>query len=596
MAGKVTKLLIACIMLLSLVSGVSFSSASTVEPRPIDREATATGTGGAAASLDPRATEVAIEILRKGGNAIDATIGAAAMLGLVRPYDGSIGGDGYMTIYLADERRTVTIDSRSMSPAKFDVQSFRKLTTRQGRAQSIGVPGLVRGWELALNEFGTMDFSKVLAPAIAEAEGGFLVDQAYRDRTSSNRTKFLDFTSSREYYLTEDLGVPEVGDIVYNPDLAKTYRMIAEGGADAFYKGPIAEAIVAEVTNPSVAEGRNPDVRPSTMDLEDLASYSALLREPTRHRYRGYEIVGVGGSSTGGATVGEMLNIMQGLEANSHEDVWHNYIEASRLAFADRATYIGTSPNWEGAVRVADAPLDGVLSKPFAAHRRQLIGYDAIQGAVPHGDPFAYDRNKSGSADLSKYPGEDPPYTSTTHLTVSDRHGNVVSYTFTIVSIGGSGISVPGYGFLLNDVLIGSVPPPDPGELGGRPYSNTAPTIVFKGQRPVMALGGPGSAQIIAAVSQILVRHIDLGMDLKEALAAPRLSSTSPGLTTSAERAFFEAEPDLFEALRNRGHQFSEIGTISNANGIQFFKDGRVEAVAEPVRLGGGAAAVENPE
>jgi gamma-glutamyltranspeptidase / glutathione hydrolase len=449
-------------------------------PRHPDKHATATGFGGAVASLDPHGSQAGLEILRRGGNAVDAAVAAAAMLGVTRPYDGSIGGGGFMVVYSADTGEVTTIDARETAPAAMEPDAFIDPATgqpipfleRRVSGLGVGVPGLVRGWEVALEEFGTMPLHRLLQPAITVAQRGFTADEEYARRTEQNLDIFRDFTSTTDTFLV-DGAAPEAGSTVRNRDLAHTYKLLARQGADVFYEGEIAEAIVAAVTDPPLAPGTERNVRPGDMALDDLADYRAPLREPTEVSYRGFEVFGMGPPSSGGSTVGEALNILEGFDLGGvpREEALHLYIEATALAFADRGAYLGDSD-------FIDVPLQGLLSKEFAAERRALIGEDALSKPVPAGDPFPFDEGAGSAATTTAAADEG----STTHVTVADRQGNVVSYTFTIEQIGGSGITVPGYGFLLNNELTDfetQTGLPNSPEGGKRPRSSMSPTIVL---------------------------------------------------------------------------------------------------------------------
>ncbi|HLT85087.1 MAG TPA: gamma-glutamyltransferase, partial [Phototrophicaceae bacterium] len=561
-------------------------------PQEYDKEATATGYDGAVASLDPYASLAGLEVLREGGNAVDAAVAASAALGVTRPYDGSIGGGGFFVLYSADTGEVTTIDSREEAWAAMEPDVFLEdgepipFGERRVSGLSQGVPGLVRGWELALSEYGTKSLAEVLEPAVRVAEDGFVVDAQYESRTADNLEIFQDFTSSTETFLV-DGEAPAEGTVITNEELADTYRLLGEEGADVFYEGEIAEAIVATNTNPPLADGAERPVRPGEMTLADLAGYEALEQEPTVVDYRGLEVYGMAPPSSGGSTVGEALNILEGfdLAGMAEEEVLHHMAESSALAFADRNAYVGDEA-------FLDVPLTGLLSQGFADERRELVGPEAQARPVPAGDPWPYDDGEGAAASAGSAEG----HGSTTHLTVADRWGNVVSYTFTIEQIGGSGIAVPGYGFLLNNQLTDFEPDPEhpanAPEGGKRPRSSMAPTIVLDDGAPVAAFGSPGGSTIITTVLQVAINHLDLGMSLPEAIAAPRLSSRN-GAASEAEAAI--AGTALGEALRARGHTVTEVGTLGNVTGIAFLPDGRLQAAAEPERSGGGSAMVVRP-
>jgi gamma-glutamyltranspeptidase/glutathione hydrolase len=452
---------------------------------------------------------------------------------------------------------------------------------------SVGVPGTVRGWHEALQRYGTMSFKQVLAPAIEVATKGFPVSETFHKLTAENEGKFQLFTSTSRLYLRNGKAVP-AGSTLKNPDMAKAYREIAARGYKAFYEGPMAQAIVGAVNRPPLAKGA--DVRPGTMSMADLANYEARIRQPVRSTYRGYDIYGMPLPSSGGIAVAEALNILEGYDLKSmpRPNVEHLYLEASRLAFADRNAYLA-DPEY------VDSPIEGMLSKQFAAQRRSLIRPDKAAAVVPAGDAFLYENDQSfplrPQQNLIMREG-----THTTHLTVSDKEGNVVAYTFTIESWGGSGIVVPGYGFLLNNEMTDfdfTGPAPNIPEAGKRPRSSMAPTIVMKDGKPAFTIGSPGGATIITTVLQTIVNYVDLGMSMDKAIDAPRLSQRN-ARETSVEPGF--AGTPQARGLENFGHKWEaspapeEIGA---ANAIVFNPDGTVTAVSEGHRHGTGAALVQ---
>jgi gamma-glutamyltranspeptidase/glutathione hydrolase len=586
-------MLLALLALLTVAAVLQTGEPAVAAPPTPSGQPTAIGTGGAAASVDPLATTTAIDVLRRGGTAVDAAVAAAAVLGVVEPFSCGVGGGGFMTIYRASDGGVFSLDGRETAPQAFRPDSFIDPATglpipfAEGVTSGlgVGVPGTPRLWEEALARFGRMPLAAALAPAIAIARAGFEVDQTFHDQVASNLARFSDFTSTRELYGA----APAVGSIFRNPDLARTYQTLAAHGMDAFYSGPLAAAIVQTVQHPPLVPGVRRNVRPGLMTAADLAAYEVIPRAPTEIGYRGHQVFGMGPPSSGGSTVGEALNILEGfdLAGAPRELTLHRMLEASKLSFADRNVYLGDPAFF-------DVPLTGLLSDDYAAVRRALIGPTALPVPVAAGDPRPFDAGAWASAALFA----DTESPSTTHLTVSDRFGNVVSYTFTIEQIGGSGIVVPSYGFLLNNELtdfnfVPTVPAGANDPAGGkRPRSSMAPTIVLRGGAPVVALGSPGGATIITTVLQLLVERLDLGKTLPEAIATPRLSQRNT-MTTQAEPAFFGTPEEA--ALRARGQVFSSVPEIGAATGIEFLPGGLVRAAAEPVRRGGGSAMVEEP-
>ncbi len=574
---------------------------AVAQPKPAEppKAATAIGTGGAAATVDATATRAATAALRRGANAVDAAIVAAAVLGVTEPYSCGIGGGGFMTLYRAATGRVTTIDSRETAPAAFRPTSLLDPTTGEPldfdetvtSGLGVGVPGTVRGWEEALRRYGTWPLRRALRPAIGVARDGFPVDETFHAQTEDNAERFANFGSTRALYLTKGGKARPVGSVQRNRDLAATYRRLAAGGAKAFYEGRMARDVVATARRPPVRRGASATIRPGVMATGDLSDYQARVRRPAGVGYRGLDVYGMAPPSSGGSTVGETLNILEGyadLGSVPRERALHRYLAASAMAYADRGAYLGDPEFF-------DVPLKGLLSDGFAAERRALIGEQAPSLPQPPGDPFAENGDPSPSNNAPPASVTSARSGSTTHLTISDREGNVVSYTFTIEQTGGSGMVVPGRGFLLNNELTdfefepGKPNSPEPGK---RPRSSIAPTIVLERGRPVLALGSPGGATIVTTVLQVLLERLDLGRSLPEAIAAPRVSNRN-GATTEAEPAFLRT-PEA-AALTGRGWKLGEPAAgpeIGAVTAIEFLRRGRTRAAAEPERRGGGAAAV----
>ena len=555
----------------------------------------ATGDRGAAATVDEAATRAAIRALRDGGNAVDASVAAAGVLGVTEPFSAGIGGGGFMVIYRASDRRVTTIDHRERSPLSMRADAFmengKPLPFNDARYSglSVGVPGTVRGWDLALRRYGTWTLGQALQPGVEVARRGFEVDQTFFDQIQGNKAYFDDVISTRAHYLDRDGTPRDVGTTFRNRRLAHTYRVIGRHGPQAFYRGRIAEAMVRAVAQPPIAEGVEHTWRPGQMTLEDLRRYRARERAATRVGYRDYDVYGMGPPSSGGTTVGEALNILEGfdLRGGTRVDALHRFIEASRLAFADRNAYLADPFFF-------DVPVRGLLSDSFAAERRTLIGPAATNAAVAPGDPYDDQGDvapaKAASASIER--GR-----STTHLVVSDRDGNVVSYTFTIESTGGNGVVVPKYGFLLNNELTDfnyeSATHPNRVQGGKRPRSSMAPTIVLRDGRPVLAVGSPGGSTIITTVLQILLDRLELQTPLPQAIAAPRATQRN-GPATSAEPGFISSPEGQALAAAPYGHRLTTISPpeIGAATALEFRRRGRVLAAAEPTRRGGGSAMV----
>ena len=562
---------------------------------------TSTGTGGAAATVDTLASQAALTILRRGGNAVDAAIAAAAVLGVTEPFSCGIGGGGFLVFYEAPKRpgwhpHVFTLDHRERAPAAMRPDSMmeggRPLPFNDARYSglSVGVPGTVRGWTEALRRYGSrkITLAQALAPAIRVARNGFAVDQTFVEQTQGNLDYFNDVPATASLFLDADGTPRDVGSTFRNPELARTYELIARRGAAAFYTGELAEALARTVTAPPVAPTANHTWRPGVMTTADLRTYVAPQRAPTRVRYRGLDVFGMGPPSSGGSTVGEALNILEGyqLAGMTRERALHYFLEASRFSFADRGAYLA-DPDF------VNVPLRGLLSKQFADVRRGLIGETAARSPVAPGDPAPFQPRLASRGEASV---TSTRAGTTTHLTVADAKGNAVSYTFTIESTGGAGLVVPGYGFLLNNELtdfnFDSTTHPNRIEGNKRPRSSMAPTIVLRQGRPLLALGSPGGSTIITTVLQMLVERLDLGVPLPQVLAAPR--ATQRNTASTLGEAEFLTTPEA-GALRTRGHVLGNSPEIGAATAIEFLAGGRLQAAAEPTRRGGGSALVVRP-
>ncbi|GIG21080.1 gamma-glutamyltranspeptidase [Cellulomonas chitinilytica] len=572
---------------------VTAAPASAHHPRPTDKVPVAVGSGGAVATVDADATRVGLDVLRRGGNAVDAAVAAAATLGVTEPFSSGIGGGGFFVYYDAATGQVHTIDGRETAPQAMQSDAFVEngvpipFADAVTSGLSAGVPGTPATWETALEQWGTLDLRRALQGATQVARRGFVVDPTFAGQVATNATRFAAFTSTAKLYLP-DGAPPVVGSVLRNRDLADTYDLLARRGVDALYTGRLAQEVVDTVHRPPVAPGSTLVVRPGLLETTDLASYEAVLREPTHVQYRGLDVYSMGPPSSGGSTVGEALNILgtSDLAALGTTQATHRYLEASALAYADRNRFVGDPA-------FVDVPLTELLSPGFAAERACLIGPTAAVKPVAPGSP---DGDYAGCGASAAVGAAGTDGQSTTHLTTADRWGNVVSYTLTIESIGGNGIVVPHRGFLLNNELTdfnftdtqGGLDPnlPAPGK---RPRSSMAPTVVLSGRTPLLALGSPGGASIITTVLQVLVNRLDLGMDLPSAVAAPRASQRNSA-SVQAEPQFPRTE------LAALGHTFTDTPEIGAATAIEFLDHGRMQAVAEPVRRGGGAAGVVRPD
>ena len=582
------------------------------------RQAVATGTGGAVASMDVGASNAGIQALRRGGNAVDAAVATASALGVTIPFVAGPGGGGFMVIYDARAHRVITIDGRETCPAACTSKLFVNPVTGKPldydnaseQPLSTGVPSMVATWVAAVRRYGRQSFAADLQPAIAVAQHGFRVNADFRQLTEAGLATLRAYPASRALLLTKAGKPLPIGTRLRNPDLAKTYRLLAEHGPSYLYDGPLGEAIVQAVDHPQLQPGDHLVTRPGIMTIADLRSYRTKVRPPTHVRYRALDVYGMAPPSSGGSTIGEALNILGGwnLGAEPRATAMFHYLEASRLAYADRDAYLGDPA-------FAKVPLSGLLSPSFAATRRCLVHAHALTSPVAAGDPFApYHGCPRGHtaatsfarAETAAARSASPEQHHTNNIVTTDRWGDIVAYTNTINFFGGSGQTVPGYGFLLNDELTDfDFAPPTKGArdpnlpaAGKRPRSSMGPVIALRDGRPQFAIGAAGGSTIPETILQTLIEHVDFGMALPTALAAPRVSQTdSP--TSEAEPAFYHS------ALRRQlSRQFGEKFALAtgpvlpldhypgDATAMQFLAGHREQAIAEPVRLGGGSALV----
>ena len=562
---------------------------------------TATGYGGAVSSVDPTATAVGLDVLRRGGNAVDAAVATAATLGVTEPFSAGIGGGGFFVYYDAAHRRVHTIDGRESGPATMTENIFvdpadgLPYDFQEARVSglAVGTPGTLATWEAAADRWGTRSLSSLLRPAAKVADRGFAVDATFQSQIAGTAAAFAQFAATRELYLPGG-APPAVGAIQRNPDLADTYRLIARRGTDVFYRGAIGRDLVSTVQHPPVAADPAAPwaypIRPGDLRMSDLAGYRLRYPVPTRSDYRGLDIYGMSTPSSGGTTVGEALNILEqtDLAKATTTQALHQYAEATALSFADRNRYVGAY--------TSQATLDKLLSDSWAAQRAcQIDPAHALTKPVPPGDI-----NAGTGCTPAAVGGPVENEKGTTNLTIADRWGNVVEYTLTIEQTGGNAMVVPGRGFLLNNEMTdfnftgtqGTAPDPNLPGPNKRPRSSMSPTIVLQNGRPFLALGSPGGATIITTVLQVLINRVDLGMTLPQAMAAPRGSQrNTPGI--QAEPAFHTAYGPGLEAL---GHTFgADVAELGAATAIEFRPGGRLIATAEPARRGGGAAAVVRP-
>jgi len=534
--------------------------------------------GGVVAVSHPLAAEAGARMLRSGGNAIDAAAAIQFALNVVEPEFSGIGGGGFMMVHLAKgQGSTFAIEGRERAPASADTTLFTKpdgsnqgFTPASTSGQAVGVPGTLKVVATALQRYGRMRLAEVIQPAIELAENGFPVNFVLAGDATMPRTSF--YAETAEVFRPG--GVPlQKGQILKQPDLAKTLRLIAAKGPDALYRGEIGAAI--------------------------LADYHIVIREPIVAEYRGYRIAAMSPPSSGGLTMIQALKMIERYPLGDaaagfgfgKAKTLHVMAEAMRLAFADRNV-------WMGDEDFVPVPKRGLLDRDYVRMRGDLISLNSIiPGAAPFGDPWVFDsaqrpgRTLLAAAEPVSYPGG-----HTTHFSVVDQWGNIVSYTTTIEQGWGTGIMVPGYGFMLNNELTDfnfgfnlhprfGGPGANDVEGGKRPRSSMTPTILFKGREPVAAFGSPGGATIISSVYNVLINLVDHHMTIQQAVEAPRISVTTTGNSIAREAGFDETEIAKLSAL---GHVVGTPADIGNVNAVFIdLRTGRQYGAVDSTREGG---------
>ncbi|MPZ38788.1 MAG: gamma-glutamyltransferase [Rhizobiales bacterium] len=550
-------------------------------PPPAWAESAVEARHGMVVAQEARAARIGLDVLERGGNAVDAAVATGFAMAVTYPRAGNIGGGGYMIIRLGERPRgpigprNIAIDYRETAPAAATREMFLdekgNADPKKSRdsAHAIGVPGTVAGLALAHERYGSgrLTLAELIAPAIALARDGFPVEDDIADSLPRARTRFARWPASAKIFLRPDGNVLAPGDMLVQRDLADTLEAVAQRGPSSFYEGPIAEKLAAAVQDAG-----------GIMTADDLKNYRAHLRQPVRGRYRGHEIISMPPSSSGGVVLIEMLNVLEGFKLGDQDDAsrLHLMIEAMRRAYADRAVYLGDPA-------VVSAPLARLMSKRYAAKLRTGINPDR---ATPS-------REIRGDVLLPRE-GD-----NTTHFSVIDRYGNAVSNTYTLNFSYGVGMVAEGTGVLLNneldDFAARPAAPNAYGLIGGeanapgpnkRPLSSMSPTIVLKNGRPLIVTGSPGGSRIITAVLQIIVNVIDRGMSAAEAVAAPRIHHQ-----WSPDRVLVEQSlpNEIVTALEGRGHKIERRPPGTSANTILVTPRGFIGA-ADPRTRGSLAA------
>jgi len=528
------------------------------------------------------ASEAGLEMLKAGGNAVDAAVATGFALAVSHPQAGNLGGGGFMMVYLKDQDKTIAIDYREMAPAKAHRDLFigpdgnvdKKMAFFS--LKSSGTPGTVKGLIEALEKYGTLPLAQVMAPAIRLAEEGFKMTWALQDSLTRAQDRLKGNAASRSYYYKPDGSVYEEGELFRQPDLAKTLKAIAGKGIAGFYEGWVADKIVA-----TMQQGGG------LIDHADLKAYKVKYRTPIEGSFRGYKIVTMPPPSSGGVHIIQMLNVLEGFDlkgfGHNSADYVHSLSETMKYAYADRSKYLG-DPDY------FDVPVGPLISKGYSADIRAKID---MAKATP----------STEISPAAKLPEESH---DTTQFSVVDRFGNMVANTYTLNFTYGNGKSVAGAGFLLNNEMDDfSAKPGSPnafGLLGGeanaieagkRPLSSMTPTFVFKDGKPIMATGSPGGSRIITTVLQVILNVTEFDMNVQAATSVPRFHHQ-----WFPDRVFVEAgfSVDTRRALVAKGQVVNseptggDIRVLGAAQSVMLLPGGMIHGAPDPRRPGAHAA------
>ncbi len=524
---------------------------------------------GMVATQEALASKIGLDILKKGGNAVDASVAIGFALAVTLPRAGNIGGGGFMVIYDAKTGKTVALDYREMAPNKAfkdmyldkDGNADSKLSRFHGLA--VGVPGTVAGLTKALKDYGTMSLKEVMAPAIKLAEEGMVVTPDLYNSLIGLEKRLKKWDSTKKVFYKGD-DYYQIGEVLKQPELAKSLKLIAEKGAAGFYEGETAEKIAKAVTDAG-----------GLMSVEDLANYKAIVREPVSGDYRGYKVLSMPPPSSGGTHIVQTLNLLEGFPIkemghNSAQTI-HTMAEAMKFAYADRSEYLG-DPDF---VKV---PVKGLTSKKYADELRAKITDKATPAEkIKPNNPAPYESNE------------------TTHFSVVDKNGNAVANTYTLNFSYGTGLVAEGTGILLNNEMDDfSAKPGVPngyGLIGGdanavapkkRPLSSMSPTIVLKDGKPFIVTGSPGGSRIITTTLQIIMNVIDHDMNIAEATHATRIHHQWLPDEIRVEK---DLNKDTVELLKAKGHKVKVKSAMGSTQSIMRVENG-LHGASDPRRVG----------
>ncbi|MGG0052110.1 gamma-glutamyltransferase [Bacillus atrophaeus] len=575
---KTWNLCLTVLLSVMLAAGIAPFQAEAKKPQKNYDEYTQVDVGkdGMVATAHPLASEIGAEVLKKGGNAIDASVAIQFALNVVEPMMSGIGGGGFMMVYDGKTKDTTIINSRERAPAGATPDMFLDengkaipFSERVTKGTAVGVPGTLKSLEKALDMWGTRSMRQLIAPSIKLAAKGFPIDSVLAEAISDYQDK-LSRTAAKDVFLPNGEPLKE-GDKLVQKDLAKTFKLIWLKGTDAFYDGKFARTLSNTVQDFG-----------GSMTEEDLENYDVTIDKPMWGEYQGYQIATTPPPSSGGVFLLQMLNILDDFNLSQYDiRSWEKYqllAETMHLSYADRAAYAG-DPEF------VNVPLKGLLHPDYIKERQKLISLDKVNKKPAAGDPWVYEEGSANYKQVEQ--PKDKIEGETTHFTVADRWGNVVSYTTTIEQLFGSGIMVPGYGVVLNneltdfDAVPGGANEVQPNK---RPLSSMTPTILFKDDKPVLTVGSPGGATIISSVLQTILYNIEYGMELKAAVEEPRIYTNN----INSYRYEDDVPEDVISKLNGMGHKFGKSPVkIGNVQSIFIdHENGTFKGVADSSRNG----------
>jgi len=559
-----------------LISSLGISvaiHADSTQPRA-DSRATVTTNNAMVAAANPHAVKAGVDILAAGGTAADAAVAVQMMLNLVEPQSSGIGGGAFMLYWDATSEQLITFDGREKAPASATPAYFQNSDGEPMKwwdavvgGRSVGVPGTLKLLEHVHDKHGNQPWTDLLQPAISTARQGFKVSPRLAKSIESASDRKLDmFDSTRDYFFNEDGSALTAGSYLTNDKFALALRDIATKGSAPFYTGRIAEDIVNAVKT---------EINPGELTLDDLASYEVIERQPVCVPYRAYEVCGMGPPTSGGLTMGQILTFLSNHDLPSmgpSVEAWHLYIEAAKLAYADRGMYMADSD-------FVDMP-DGLLDKTYLTERAALIDPGNAMPKAEAGSPPNEDAQRFA-------PDLQPEREGTSHFSIVDQFGNIISMTTTIET--GFGSRVMTNGFLLNNELTDfsfkdvkdRKPVANRVEGSKRPRSSMSPTMVFKDGKPMLAIGSPGGSRIINYVTQKVIAILDWEMDLQAALDLPHVVNRNGATDLEENTAATDYQLDL-EAM---GHEVKVRGLNSGLHAI-IIKDSELHGAADSRREG----------